>query len=223
MKVLNAYAGIGGNRHLWPEEWDITAIENHPLIAKEYSQRYPKDRVILTDAHEYIRTHFREFDFIWSSPPCPTHSALAKASRHPNKKYPDMTLYEEILFLQHFFKGRWVVENVKPYYNPLIRQSTEMGRHYYWHSKALNPFDRLSQHNIGLPPFGNVIAGGNTEGAHNLCDWLGIPRLEKNIYFPGNHDPSKIVRNCVHPKEGLVGAMGVLRTKPEEPILGVLP
>ena len=30
MRILNAYAGIGGNRHLWPAEWDITAIELEP-------------------------------------------------------------------------------------------------------------------------------------------------------------------------------------------------
>ena len=36
------------------------------------------------------------------------------------KKYADMALYEEILFLKHNIKGGWVVENVKPYYTPLI-------------------------------------------------------------------------------------------------------
>ena len=54
-----------------------------------------------------------------------------KATKHKLRKYPDMKLYEEILFLQHFFKGKWVVENVVPYYKPLIEPIVN-GRHAYW-------------------------------------------------------------------------------------------
>jgi DNA (cytosine-5)-methyltransferase 1 len=43
-----------------------------------------------------------------------------------------MKLYEEILFLQHYFKhGKFVVENVIPYYEPLIH-AQKRGRHLYW-------------------------------------------------------------------------------------------
>ena len=42
-----------------------------------------------------------------------------------------MTLYEEILFLKHHFKGKWVVENVKPYYEPLIKPQI-LERHCFW-------------------------------------------------------------------------------------------
>lgn len=43
-----------------------------------------------------------------------------------------MKLYEEILFLQHYFKsGKFVVENVIPYYEPLI-PAQKRGRHLYW-------------------------------------------------------------------------------------------
>ena len=30
MKILNLYAGIGGNRKLWGDENEVTAIENNP-------------------------------------------------------------------------------------------------------------------------------------------------------------------------------------------------
>lgn len=33
MKILNLYAGIGGNRKLWGNEHDITAVELRPEIA----------------------------------------------------------------------------------------------------------------------------------------------------------------------------------------------
>lgn len=43
-----------------------------------------------------------------------------------------MNLYQEILFLQNNFKGKWVVENVKPYYKPLIKPTKELQRHLFW-------------------------------------------------------------------------------------------
>jgi DNA (cytosine-5)-methyltransferase 1 len=49
--------------------------------------------------------HFKEFDFIWSSPPCPTHSRIQTSFKNRNtwKQYPDMKLYEEIIFLETIF------------------------------------------------------------------------------------------------------------------------
>ena len=83
MKILNLYAGIGGNRKLWGDEHEITAVEINPKIAECYKKLFPNDNVIVGDAHEYLRQHFREFDFIWASPPCPTHSVLQMmAERH---------------------------------------------------------------------------------------------------------------------------------------------
>ena len=36
MKILNLYAGIGGNRKLWGDEHQITAVENEQDIADVY-------------------------------------------------------------------------------------------------------------------------------------------------------------------------------------------
>ncbi len=134
MKILNLYAGIGGNRKLWGDGHKITAIENNEEISKIYQDFFPSDKIIVTDAHQFLLEHYKEFDFIWSSPPCPTHSKIkemtVKIGRYPIK-YPDMKLYEEIIILQEFFKGKWVVENVVSYYDPLIKPSI-VGRHYFW-------------------------------------------------------------------------------------------
>ena len=73
MKVLNLYAGIGGNRKLW-EDVEVTAVENNAQIAKIYQDFFPDDKMVIADAHQYLLEHYKEFDFIWSSPPCPTHS-----------------------------------------------------------------------------------------------------------------------------------------------------
>jgi DNA (cytosine-5)-methyltransferase 1 len=123
MKILNLYAGIGGNRKLWGDEHEITAIENNQEIAKIYQDFFPDDKVIVTDAHQYLLEHYKEFDFIWSSPPCPTHSKvrfMGTKAEHPTcgtiipVVYPDMKLYEEIILLKHFFKGKWVIEHIIP-------------------------------------------------------------------------------------------------------------
>ena len=105
MKILNLYAGIGGNRKNWGEEHSITAVEYKPEIAKIYQDFFPNDKVLVEDAHEYLLKHFAEFDFIWSSPPCPTHSRFNLLNEVQNKdiKYPDMKLYEEIIILKKWF------------------------------------------------------------------------------------------------------------------------
>lgn len=115
MKILNLYAGIGGNRKLWGDEHEITAVEINPKIAKIYSDFFPKDKVIIADAHQFLLEHFEEFDFIWSSPPCPSHSTIRKCSavaRGQNKPiFPDMKLYEEILIDMAFKKKQEVLFN----------------------------------------------------------------------------------------------------------------
>lgn len=134
MKILNLYAGIGGNRKLWGNEHKITSVELDENICKMYKDIFPKDDIICDDAHKFLLENFKDFDFIWSSPPCPTHSRMNFLLKNKNNykyKYPDMKLYEEIIFLKTFFKGKYVIENVRSYYNPLIKPQ-ESGSHYFW-------------------------------------------------------------------------------------------
>tara|TARA_A100000172_G_C3033574_1_gene107630 strand:+ start:926 stop:1570 length:645 start_codon:yes stop_codon:yes gene_type:complete len=134
MKILNLYACLGGNRYKWGDEHDITAVELDPEAARLYQERFPSDKVIVADAHQYLVDHYKKFDFIWSSPPCPTHSRINISQyTRPNykMKYPDMGLYQEIIFLKHYFNGKYCVENVIPFYDLLIN-GQKRGRHIYW-------------------------------------------------------------------------------------------
>jgi DNA (cytosine-5)-methyltransferase 1 len=144
MKILNLYACLGGNRYKWDEvakaegiEIEVTAVEWDEELARLYQERFPNDTVIVSDAHKYLLDHFKEFDFIWSSPPCPSHSRARywSSSNYDTTTeaiYPDLKLYEEVLLLQHYFRsGKFVVENVIPYYEPLIT-AQKRGRHLYW-------------------------------------------------------------------------------------------
>jgi DNA (cytosine-5)-methyltransferase 1 len=134
MKILNLYACLGGNRYKWNEvknDIEVTAVELDVELARLYQERFPNDKVIVADAHQYLLEHFEKFDFIWSSPPCPTHSRMILRKANKKYKYPDMELYEEIILLNKFYKGYYCIENVIPYYTPLI-PGKQRGRHLYW-------------------------------------------------------------------------------------------
>jgi len=187
MKILNLYAGIGGNRKLW-KDVDVTAIENNPDIAKIYQDFFPKDKVIVADAHQYLLDHYKEFDFIWSSPPCQSHSSFRKnicvRFRGTKAVYPDLKLYEEILFLKHHAEN-WVVENVKPYYEPLIKPDFILQRHYFWSDKQVK----------------------EKKFETDLIRKAQIPDLQKKYGFDLSSyklkNKRQILRNCVEPELGL--------------------
>ena len=152
----------------------------------------PQDKVVVDDAHQYLLDHYAEFDFIWSSPPCQSHSRMIRSGKNRKPRYPDMNLYEEILFLKYNFKGLWVVENVKPFYTPLIK-AKEVGRHLFWAN-----FD-FDEQEVKQPK--NFINKTTVAGSEDLKKWLGI-EYEGNIYYENNHCPAQVLRNCVHPDVG---------------------
>jgi len=181
-KILNLYACLGGNRYKWDEvaNIEVTAVELDPEAARLYQERFPNDKVIIADAHDYLLEHFKEYDFIWSSPPCPTHSRVRMSQKNRPAfvpKYPDMKLYEEILLLHHNFKGGYVVENVIPYYEPLI-PAQKRGRHLYWSSFNL-PID------VGARKTNNnMIETGNIKHLtefhdYDFTQYKGSQRLDK--------------------------------------------
>ena len=180
MKILNLYAGIGGNRKFWGDEHEITAVEYNEEIAKEYKRLYPKDTVIITDAHQYLIDHVLDgWDFIWASPPCPSHSRI-NTDGNQKPRYPEMELYQEIIMLSNnWFKGKWVIENVIPYYNPLINPTIEIGRHFFWCNFYVNKIDVKKEKSIADQGtderFGFVLKGvdikvDKRKVLRNLCD-----------------------------------------------------
>jgi len=187
MKVLNLYAGIGGNRKLW-EDVEVTAVEYNPEIAKIYQDFFPDDNVIVADAHQYLLDHFKEYDFIWGSPPCPTHSKVrkqlaVKSWGVQNKPvYPEMQLYQEILFLTGYFNGKWVIENVISWYDPLVIPY-ELGSHYFWTNFRIARLPKISRgHDEGIEILQKIKG-------FDLSSYKGI-------------DKKKALRNCVEPKTG---------------------
>jgi len=188
MKILNLYAGIGGNRKLWGDDHDVTAVELNSELAQVYQDHFPNDIVIVADAHEYLRTHFKEFDFIWTSPPCQSHSSFRQnicvRFRGTEPKYPDMKLYEEILFLQYNAVGGYVVENVKPYYKPLI-EAQLIQRHMFWSNFNIADID-MKKDKI------------RTAQIKDLEKHHGYDLSKYKI-----SNKRQVLRNCVYPQLGI--------------------
>lgn len=202
LKVLNLYAGIGGNRRLWGDDVDVTAVELDSDIADIYRDNFPQDTVIEADAHEYLLEHLGEFDFIWSSPPCPTHSQM-EAVNHAQwtPRYPDMSLYQEIILLKNraeYHNYHYCVENVVGYYDPLV-EPQKVGRHYYWCNVDIFEVDtptlrkRGNESRTDAPDTG---AGFNRKRHEKV---LGFDLLGYDI---PQDKQEKALKNCVQPEQG---------------------
>jgi len=191
MKILNLYACLGGNRYKWnevKEDIEVTAVELDPEAARLYQERFPNDTVIIADAHQYLLDHYKEFDFIWSSPPCPTHSRLVQSNKNKIKmKYPDMKLYEEILLLKHLYNGKYVIENVIPYYEPLI-PAQKRHRHLYWTN--FNLPNKLTDREVRISTGTNEVK--------NLCEFHDYDFYK----YKGSQPTNKMARNLVDYEAG---------------------
>ncbi len=211
MKILNLYACLGGNRYKWGNDHEITAVELDPFLAELYQERFPGDTVVVGDAHQYLLDHYKEFEFIWTSYPCPSHSRSRfwNSSNYDNNTqaiYPDLKLYEEILFLQHYFKGKYVAENVIPYYEPLI-PAKKRGRHLYWTNFNL-PTDLNERKN-------NIMTSKN-----EFQGWCNFHDYDFNKY-KGEQRKEKIARNLVDYEAGktiLDTVLGIERSNDEKQI-----
>lgn len=201
IKVLNLYACLGGNRYKWDEVTDIevTAVELDPEAARLYQERFPNDKVVVADAHQYLLDNFNKFDFIWSSPPCPSHSKARFARKSTTSAiYPDFKLYEEIVFLDNYFEGKYCVENVVPFYEPLI-PGKKRGRHLYWT-------------NFNLPGDLNERKVSIMEGKDEVNRWCEFHDFDFYQY-KGSQRIDKMARNLVDYEAGKTifsVAMGVV-------------
>lgn len=197
LKILNLYSCLGGNRYKWDEVANIhvTAVELDPELARMYQERFPNDTVIVADAHQYLLDNYKEFDFIWSSPPCPSHSRIrfnqAKGRNDDiyKAKYPNMMLYQEIILLDNYFEGKYVVENVISYYEPLI-PAKKRGRHLYWTN--FNLPSELSKRKVQV--------GFGTDEVAKLCKFHEIDLSS----YKGEQRKDKIARNLVDYEAGKI-------------------
>jgi DNA (cytosine-5)-methyltransferase 1 len=203
MKILNLYAGIGGNTHnIDRSKHDITHVEWNEEIAQANRELHPLDIVVEADAKKFLEMNYKEYDYIWASPPCPSHASIRKAGAK-NGQYdaliPDMDLYGVIIFLDEYFEGNWTVENVKPFYNRLDEQEKERQEALV---KIIPPAQESSRHlfwsNHEVPSISIKASSLNQANNSEMMEWLGI-QLDQSF---DTVEKRKILRNCVHPKIG---------------------
>jgi len=191
MKVLNLYAGLGGNRRNWPDYFEITNVEIEEKLCQELRINFPLDLTIEGDALEYLKKNYNDFDFIWASPPCQSHSRINRinSSKYHRHDYIDPSLYQIIIFLQENFKGGYIVENVIPYYG-LAFSPVIYGRHAFWSNFDIQCLN-------WIPPTFNLF----DMPLRALQKHFKIT-TSKNMYIGDSHDPKQPYRNAVEPQLG---------------------
>lgn len=186
MKILNLYAGIGGNRKEW-KDVNVIAVEIDKNIADVYKKLYPNDEIIIGDSLKYLQENYSKFDFIWASPPCQSHGQYRHNVGVLGKGFkpivPDMSLYSIIVFLKTYFKGKYVVENTIPYYEYLIKPTKIIQRHPFWSNFDIS---------------GIKISKDDIRNKNKISDFEGY-EIVKNSKITNKR---QVLRNCVNPTLG---------------------
>jgi len=96
-----------------------------------------------------------------------------------------MKLYEEILMLSNnWYKGKWCIENVIPYYKPLVVPEVEIDRHLFWSNFNIPKIEVKKEKPIAYQTGTNGRYGFNLKGVTI------------------KHDKRQILRNLVNPELG---------------------
>ena len=98
-------------------------------------------------------------------------------------------LYEEIIFLQTWFKGSYVVENVRSYYQPLIKPQ-EIQSHYFWS-------------NFNIPDTGRVREKVRNDKGQTLAVKMKQQGFEIKNFYNYKGDKRTLLNNCVESELGL--------------------
>lgn len=201
MKILNLFAGLGGNRRTWSSH-EITAVDFNPKIVNIYKKLYPNDLIIEKDVFDYLQEiDLLEYDFIWSSPPCQSHSHMQVFTKNGRKaKLPMINQVLGLaLWLKKYYPGPFVVENVVPWYGILKTNklfTVVIDRHLFYSNFKILPksFDKGNNRHGSI---GGIMRESREYlmNKHHLPNWI----LED---LSGVHDKDQIIRNCVDSKIG---------------------
>jgi len=189
VRVLDLYAGLGGTdkgiRKVAAEKnikLDYYAIEIDPAVCQAHKKNHLESNVICADVKDWL-DKVTDFDFVWASPPCQTHSI----NNYSNKaigyktKPVDWSLWHVIDILQRAETIPFVVENVKIWYNEPFKHNFKLDRHYFWTNLQLVPFD---YHKKPAKEWCHI----------SVKDWQEYHQLEPAT----TGDKRQQLRNCVH-------------------------
>jgi DNA (cytosine-5)-methyltransferase 1 len=110
--------------------------------------------------------------------------------------YPDLKLWQEIIFLKNYHaKCKWVIENVKPFYDFLVQPDAQIDRHCFWSNFLIRPAE-FEENKIHSTTSNTVRYGFSLKG--------------KKI----GQRKDQVIRNLVNPELGLYileQAQGIIR------------
>ena len=141
-----------------------------------------KEKIIYEkENHSSVKNIESEIEWNWKA----SLKEFKKEKTSYTTKYYSSDHYIEILFLKYYFEGKWVVENVNPFYDPLIKPTAKIGRHLFW-----------SNFEIASIGFGDAdIHSGKREDLQS-AHGFDISGYQFTIR------KDKILRNCVKPELG---------------------
>lgn len=200
MRILNLFAGLGGNRTLWSRAHEVTAIEIDEIIAKIYRERFPHDVLWVTDVFDFLlKFDINLYDFIWASPPCQTHSQMQKFNKG-KIPIPEMQeIYGLKVWLDWNFKGKYVIENVQPYYKTPINPTARIDRHCFWanfHIKSRRFREKRSGH--GRLEYSHIMR----DNKEKLITIAMLEDVKEHVLSLPERFHVQIIRNCVDPRIG---------------------
>lgn len=109
-----------------------------------------------------------------------------------------MKLYQEIILLSTHFKGKYCIENVIAYYQPLIIPQT-VGRHFYW-ANFFIPSVKVAPSGITYAKGGEKYGRKATVRAGKTEDFEKKYGYDLSKYQINNK--RLLLRNCVEPEIG---------------------
>jgi len=146
IRILDLFCGVGGVARGFQNflldngiEFEYYAIDIDKRVLKAHKLLNPYSKTICRDAWSIDDKEFKEFDLIWASPPCETHSKSRFLNINAKPTKPDMRLYNLIERLWSL-NMPFIVENVEPYYRPPIKPIVKVGRHVLWSNLCIKPF-----------------------------------------------------------------------------------
>ena len=84
LKLLDLYCGGGGAGYGYEQVgFDVTGVDKFP-------QPKHRGKFILSDAIEYLKAHWHEYDAVHASPPCQAYSMASMQFRKAGKEYCDL-------------------------------------------------------------------------------------------------------------------------------------
>jgi DNA (cytosine-5)-methyltransferase 1 len=173
-KILDLFCGAGGAGYgLYEAGFDVTGVDIKP------QKRYPRNeymRFVQADAIEYALAHGWQYDAVWASPPCQSHSQIT-----PDKsKHVDLIPHTR--FALESLGLPYIIENVygakKALRNPVMLCGADFGlkvyRHRLFESNVLLLVPSHVPHRDNTPRAGHAMSRAGfvsiTSGGHGITE-----------------------------------------------------